>query len=650
MKLHLAAPAVVLVAVSGAALFGQQPIGQQPTFRAGVDLVQIDAVVVDDAGNPVTGLTANDFELRERNRPQVIATFSSVDIPLVQPLFDPEAAEEDVVANTAEGRLYLIAFDNIAPTMALRTRHFVRRFIETQMGANDAAALAYLGKGAANTQDFTSNKRLLLAQLDKFSGAFPGEAAAFNGAASQGLMQTFRDITEFLTTIRDRRKAMLLITGGSISAYDILDYRGGVSSIAGENAREAMIAATRANVVIYPIDPAGLTVGGGTGENEFAPTVEAARDARVLGHEAAHDMRALAEMTGGFAFVSQNTYEDAFARIVRENSSYYMLGYYSDNQTRDGRFRSVEVRVKRPGLAVKARTGYVAPTKYSKPLPAPTSVLTTAVSEALSSPIARTGVGMKLFAAPSKGAGPDASVRVVAQVDASSLGLVERDGVFTGELEVAVTATRDGKQYPGVYHIATLSLTPDTFAAARREGMRIVSDIALPPGTYQVRVAAGKRFNQAGSVIADVEVPDFTKKPLVLGGVSLGSTRLPGALTVYAGRALAPVPSLAATTSREFDADDTLAVFAEVYDNLKTSSPHEVQISAALIASDGRAIRTTSDTRSSSELQGSTGGSSFRAELPLAGISPGWYVVRLKADASTRDRPTAARDIPIRVR
>ncbi len=78
-------------------------------------------------------------------------------------------------------------------------------------------------------------------------------------------------------------------------------------------------------------------------------------------------LRTLATETGGFAAVNRNDFTDAFARIVRENSSYYVLGYYPTNDRRDGRFRRIEVRVKRPGpagafaprlrRAARARTG-----------------------------------------------------------------------------------------------------------------------------------------------------------------------------------------------------------------------------------------------------------------------------------------------------
>ena len=53
----------------------------------------------------------------------------------------------------------------------------------------------------------------------------------------------------------------------------------------------------------------------------------------------------MSDETGGFAVVNRNDFATAFQRIVDDNSSYYVMGYYSTNDRRDGRFRKIEVRV-----------------------------------------------------------------------------------------------------------------------------------------------------------------------------------------------------------------------------------------------------------------------------------------------------------------
>ncbi len=76
-------------------------------------------------------------------------------------------------------------------------------------------------------------------------------------------------------------------------------------------------------------------------------------------------LRTLAEETGGYAAVNSNNITTALNRIVRLNSTYYVLGYYPKDARRDGRFHKIEVRTKRPGLRVSARKGYVSPRSIS---------------------------------------------------------------------------------------------------------------------------------------------------------------------------------------------------------------------------------------------------------------------------------------------
>ena len=146
-----------------------------PVFRGGVTLVQVDAFVTDAQGQPVAGLTEADFEVLEGGSPRDISTFAAVSIPIDPPaLPGSEATEPDVLTNTRpQGRRYLIALDEVSPDWALKARNFLRRFINEQLGPNDVAAVALTGRGLADSgQDFTTNRRLLLAAIDKFSGGF----------------------------------------------------------------------------------------------------------------------------------------------------------------------------------------------------------------------------------------------------------------------------------------------------------------------------------------------------------------------------------------------------------------------------------------------------------------------------------------------
>jgi VWFA-related protein len=122
--------------------------------------------------------------------------------------------------------------------------------------------------------------------------------------------------------------------------------------------------ANRANATFYPLDPRGLTAfdepimklgTGGPPPPPVPPSVDRARLVARL-----ESLRALAADTDGMAIVQTNDLERGFKRIVDDLSSYYLLGYYSTRKM-DGRFHAIRVRVKRPGVQVRARRGYQAP-------------------------------------------------------------------------------------------------------------------------------------------------------------------------------------------------------------------------------------------------------------------------------------------------
>lgn len=114
--------------------------------------------------------------------------------------------------------------------------------------------------------------------------------------------------------------------------------------------------ANAANTSFYPLDPRGLPAVD-TPINAAAPP---ALDSAML-RTRVSSLRTLAEATDGLAMVNSNDLDRSFQRIVADLSSYYLLGYYSSGKL-DGRFHPITVRVKRPGVQVRARRGYLAAT------------------------------------------------------------------------------------------------------------------------------------------------------------------------------------------------------------------------------------------------------------------------------------------------
>jgi VWFA-related protein len=130
-------------------------------------------------------------------------------------------------------------------------------------------------------------------------------------------------------------------------------------------ARDVVNDANRGNSTFYTIDPRGLAVFDMPiyrDMDEVGLPVNVVADASSL--RARHAAMAdLATGTDGIALMNSNDLDAGLRRITEDLSSYYLIGYYSTNARLDGRFRSISVRVKRPGVHVRARRGYRAPTE-----------------------------------------------------------------------------------------------------------------------------------------------------------------------------------------------------------------------------------------------------------------------------------------------
>jgi hypothetical protein len=217
-----------------------------------------------------------------------------------------------------------------------------------------------------------------------------------------------------------------------------------------------------------------------------------------------------------------------------------------------------------------------------------------------------------------------------------------------------------------------------------------VSQFEVPPGRYQVRVASASGTRN-GSVVYDLEVPDFRSEPLMMSGVSLsalpqgetvilqsGTTRksnqkskqcrsavcepsdmLESLLTPWRTESRAsgatllndlPVPP---TTIREFTGNETLVLYAEVYDRndrVTRDPPYAITLTAILRDATGSVVQSVSSERSSRAELGRSGGHAFALRLPLESVPAGTYAIDVEA-RSARDvsHTTRRRGIPIRV-
>jgi VWFA-related protein len=695
MNRHLRVVVAMVLLASAVVSAGQNPATaptpagpQTPTFRVNVDYVEVDVLVTDSQGNYVRELKKEDFQLFEDGKAQTIANFVPIDIPVErgeQPLFATQPIDPDVRGNEQpfNGRVYVMVLDS-AHTLPQNTnlmRNAAKKFVSEKLGANDLMAVV-TARGAAggpdDGQEFTNNKRLLLAAVDKFRGTQPRSATLnkiddFVSKSAQRaagvdtgdpqdidakereynarvVLEELTGVANWFSVVRGRKKSILYFSEGiSYDIHDVFANQGNNSAAMIQlHMQDLVRATTKANAVIYAIDPRGLQgMSDAAIELQSVDSGSVDLSSRALDAEsrlARESLQAFAAETGGFAVVNTNRIANAFDRIVDENSSYYLLAYYPPNPKRDGKYHSINVRLTRPGLNVRFRRGYANPTGKA---PAPTkSELTPELVDTLQSPIPVTGLGMKVFAAPFKGTAPNASVLVGVELRGRDLNTATN-----GRVDLALGAIdSQGKMKATAHDSLTLNLRPETKARVEQNGIRLLDRMNIAPGRYQLRIAAHDAGSGSmGSVLYDLEVPDFSKARIAVSGLVLTSAAamaaVPTARPDAELRSALPGPPVAART---FAQNDQLAVYADVYDNDVTPA-HKVDITTSLIADNGRVVFKNDEERSTADLEGKPGGFGIGTTLALSDFDPGLYVLRIEARSRLGNDVSAKREIQIRV-
>jgi VWFA-related protein len=692
-RVQLTASALFVAVAAVALTAGQNPAPQapaqpqsqqSPTFKLRVDYVEVDVVVTDRDGNLVKDLKKEDFQVLEDGKAQTITTFTQVDIPVEQadrPLFTATPFEPDVRTNEKpfDGRVYVMVIDDLHTNFgrSQRVKAVARQFIERRLGANDVMAIVHTAGSNDWNQEFTSNKRLLINAVDKTQGRKLKSATAnrteeyyrTRGQRQSGdvlndpddferafnarnTLQTLRSVADWFASVRGRRKAIIFLSEGiDYDLNELIPQNGSTHQAASQiidETRDTIAAATRSNVAIYGIDPRGLTDLGddtieiqafpddtslGIGQGSLFNEVRTAQDS----------LRVLSEETGGFAVVNRNDFSGAFDRLVRDNSTYYVLAYYPPD-ARPGRNHRIDVRVTRPGVTVRARKGYITPKKTDPPKNAPKDIRTAEIREALESPLPTSGLTIHAFAAPFKGARPNASVLLGVELRGRDLKLSTATAIQLSYMAIDAT----GKVRGGNTDALTMSnLKQATKERIEETGLRILNRMDLPPGKYQVRVAAHETGGgSVGSVLLDLEVPDYSKVPFAISGLVMTSASTSGMPVAKGDEQLKGVLPGPASASRSFPQNDEVALFTEVYDNA-ASTPHKVDITTTIATDEGRVLFKNEETRDSADLGGTTGGYGYATRIPLKDLAPGDYVLTVSAKSRLKDTPTAERQVRI---
>jgi VWFA-related protein len=572
-----------------------------PTFRAGINFVRVDVIVTDKNGSPVNNLTAADFEVTEESKPQKIETFKLIELDggLIPTTDGPPRAirtdaDEESEAARDDVRLFGVFLDDyhVRFGSSVGARQAVSRFIETQLGPTDMIGMMYPLEPIASVR-FSRNHDAVRRGIERFQGRkfdytpknefeeryayYPTEVV--ERIRNQVSMGAIRSLISRMGALKEGRKALMLVSEGYSNNLPP-QMRNPVAALGGmgnpasrdpnaglndpnefraqafgsfdmlNDLREIYSAASRANVAIYPIDPRGLA----TAEFDISDNINTQIDRSYL--SATMDtLRVLAEETDGRAIVNRNDLTIAMKQIVRDSSSYYLLGYNSTLAAADGKFHEITVRVKRPGVQVRARKGYWALTREdvaratAPPKPEPPKAVEAALA-AINVPtrtrLIRTWLGA--------GRGENGRTAMTFVWEPSPRVPGDRNPDQAARVMLTAVGPDGGPLYRG--RVPAGAGTPP---AAPAGPARVT--FAAPPGKIQLRLSV----EGAGSEVLDTETREITVPDFTTPQTAIGTPEFFRARTVRDFQALQSDPAAVQTPAREFMRTDRVLVRVPAY-------------------------------------------------------------------------------------
>jgi VWFA-related protein len=671
--------ALIALLVSAAAPVAQGPTqGKQaprPTFRTNTQIISVDVIVRDGSGAVVKGLTAGDFEITEDGKAQEIRSFTFAEIAehpkaidTVELLADAggrlaaeskgqpaaaappseEAAPRPMTSEELAGRrLIVLLFDisSMQPEDVQRAVDAATRYVDEKMSAADLVAVATVSSTLDVLSDFTADRTKVggaLAALGYKEGtATPPPSADTVATDEQAAAdETTTEATEMDMFNNDVRLRALKALAETLAPIEqkksILYFSAGMQRSGEDNQvelRSAINAAVRAHVSIYPVDTRGLqavvpggdaTQASGRGSSLFSGRGVSQQFSQLSASQ--DTLASLASDTGGKAFMDSNDFSGAFARVQRDMSAYYLLGYSTANLARDGRFRRIRVRVKRsiPGVRVEARSGYYADRDFAHTARADRE---TQLQEQLFSAVSATDLPLLVNAGFFRLAADRYYVPISIAVPGSAVPMPADKDKDKVQLDV-LGIVQDEQGRPVGRIRQTLQLPPGSVGSMNAKQIVYQSGVTLPPGRFSVKVVVRENASGlSGSFEAPVIVPELKQAGLKVSSVVLSTQRQPAKEKsdnplIRNGEQL--VPNLTHVVGR----DQPLSFYYEVYDPAAAENVPDIRTSLAFYRGKVKVFETPVVERERID-DPSRKAAVFQLELPPGSLPPGLYTCQI---------------------
>ncbi len=348
MKQLAAVGLLVLLAVP--AIAQEQPGFQE---KLDVNLVQLDAIVTDNKGNQILGLTKDDFVVKENG---VAQSVDAVDYFTNRTLLDAkEGAAPFKVEKGNEQRYFVFFFDKPEDNQLFdelaQARAAARRFVDERMRTGDQLAIVGHDVRLKVYSDFTSDKRQLRAAIEDSARFGQGLLTApsgngpsiLSGVSRSKMMDRTGTVYEALELLGEQlhsirgRKNVILFSPGIVELGETV--RDGIRLNKSRYYDPMIHSLNEANAAVYPVQLQRNIVG-----NDL-PVVH-------------QTLEGIAADTSGDYFRYNTTFDPALKKIEQTNNGYYLISYYSPHARGTSGYQKVEVSLRSPGLRVKSREGY----------------------------------------------------------------------------------------------------------------------------------------------------------------------------------------------------------------------------------------------------------------------------------------------------
>ena len=668
---------------AAAAQQGGPPVNQQAggtyTITNNVNIVLNNVTVRDKkTGALVTGLKASDFTIIEDKKPQRVASFDYQNVDQAAVLAEKntvtgKATIAQLLENTLgasaqqlrDHRLIVVFFDlsSMQDEDIDRAVEAADNYVNKQMQPADLVALVSLSTGLTMDQDFTSDKQALLRGLSRYNGSVDAAAGLTPGGTTGSTDGTADDTTSFAaddseyTSLNTDRELFAIRTiAKSLERVDqrksMLYFSGGLSRNGIENQaslRAATNEAAKANMAIYSVDTRGLQALSPVGDasqgslrGTSAYSGKATQAQFNTNFASQETLGTLSSDTGGKAFFDSNDFGPAFEQVQHDTEAYYIVGFKSTNQRRDGSFRHLTIKVDRPDVVIQYRPGYYAPADFQH---SKTEDRELQLTEQLRSDLPITDVSVYLQALYFRLEENKFYVPISLIVPGSQVPFLKNGDKDKATLDI-IGQVKNVQNIPVGNVRDTVKLNLDAALGVKQKNIQYGTSFDLAPGRYHVKfVVRENQTGNMGSFETDLLVPDLKKAPLKLSSIVLASQRVPntqkGPENPLVRDGLQWVPNI----PHVFRPDQHLYFLYEVYDPARqkgdavTPDPGALKARPALGGArvltsiefmlGGTKVYETPLVEANAINTPDRGAIAFQFDVPLAPLKPGAYLCQV---------------------